>query len=155
MTSGKGQIDLANQLLKEIRGRREKMREYGEFVDLEGADIWLQKNTEWIKGKLPVIPSTEVEMKILDEENTLSGRTRIEKKKDVRVKITIFVSKNVLTRKNIQQAIKAVLIHEFCHVVSPSRSRQSYGNILSTGLGGVEEGSGLQGIKLRRKNLRG
>ena len=95
------------------------MIEYGEFVDLKGADIWLKKNAELIRGKLPTIPPTEVEMRILNEDNILSGRTRIENKRDVKVKITIFVSKNVLKRKNIQQAIKAVLIHEFCHVVSP------------------------------------
>lgn len=92
---------------------------YGEFVDPKKVDIWLQENAEWIKGKLPTIPHTEIEMKILDEDSVLSGRTRIEKRQDVKVKITIFVSKNVLTRKNIQPAIKAVLIHEFCHVVSP------------------------------------
>lgn len=91
----------------------------GEFVDLEEVDIWLGKVAEWIKGKLPNIPPTEVEMTILDEDNILSGKTRIEKKHDIKVKITIFISKNVLRRKNIQQAIKAVLIHEFCHVVSP------------------------------------
>jgi len=95
------------------------MRKNGECAGLNEVDLWLRENAEWIKGRLPPIPPTEIETKILDEDNILSGRTRIEKKQDVKVKITIFVSKNVLARKNIQQAIKAVLIHEFCHVVYP------------------------------------
>jgi len=95
------------------------LKKKDENVDLKELELWLQNNAEWIKAELPAIPSTEVEMKIIDEDNVISGRTRIEKKQDVKVKITIFISKNVLTRKNIQQAIKAVLIHEFCHIVSP------------------------------------
>ena len=53
-----------------------KMIKYGEFVDLKEVDIWLQKNAEWIKGKLPAIPHTGIDTKILDEDNILSGKTR-------------------------------------------------------------------------------
>ena len=90
-----------------------------EFVNFKEVDMWLQKNADLIKHEFPSMPNSEIEIRILDEDNILSGKTRIEKKQDLKVKITIFVSKNVLKRKNIKQGIKAVLIHEFCHIVSP------------------------------------
>jgi len=80
----------------------------------------LNRTAEWVKGRLPPVPESTVEMKVLDEDNVLTENARIDKVGDVlAAKIMIFVSKNLLSRSGAEVAVKAVLVHEFCHLVHP------------------------------------
>ena len=75
-----------------------------------------------IKNKLEIkVAFTEnimTKMQIEEDDNILSGKTTIKiKDNKPEVIVTIFVSKNILKKKNIKQGIRLVLIHEFCHLV--------------------------------------
>ena len=83
---------------------------------------WINRTVEWIKSQLEdemafpenIITGIQVE----EKNNILSGKTTIRAKDNKpEITITIFVSNNVLKKKNIEQGIKLVLIHEFCHLV--------------------------------------
>jgi len=84
----------------------------------------MKEMIDYIKSKLSkvwILP-TSVEIVIEDKPNVLEGKTTIQKHKGditARATITIFLSRNLVRRKNIRQAIKLVLIHEYCHVVNP------------------------------------
>ena len=81
---------------------------------------WLKQRAEEIKARIPfVFPQIDYQVQIEEEEGVLSGRTRLEKKKEVNVIITVFMSRNLLERPNLEPATKLILIHELCHVVSP------------------------------------
>lgn len=77
---------------------------------------------EWIKTRISLdFPETRIKLEVEKEDNRLSGHTIIKKVKDeIVVLITLHVSENLFERKGIKQATKLILIHEFCHVVSPA-----------------------------------
>jgi len=82
---------------------------------------WLKQRAEEIKARIPfAFPQINYQVQIEEKEGVLSGRTRLEKKNDeVNVTITVFMSRNLLERPNLEPAIELILIHELCHVVSP------------------------------------
>lgn len=82
---------------------------------------WIRWTEEWIKSKIPFkFPEVKVKMEFENKPNILSGKTRIEKRRNkVKVIVTIYISKNLLGKKNIQFAIKSIMVHEFCHIVNP------------------------------------
>lgn len=83
--------------------------------------VWLKKTENWIKNKFAFsLPETIVSMEIIKRGVILDGHTTITKEDNIiKAIITIHVSESVLGKKNIQQGIKLVLIHEFCHIISP------------------------------------
>jgi len=83
--------------------------------------VWLKKTADDIKEKIPFdFPEVKVKIVKRKKDNILEGQTRIEKRHEkLTITITIYVSYNLFARKNIYQAIRMVLIHEFSHVISP------------------------------------
>lgn len=91
----------------------------------------LERLVLWMRGKVPFeVMSIETRMKVEEQDNILSGKTRIEKKSDkLHATITLFISKNLFKRKNIQQGIKCIMVHEFCHTINlknPNSVMQKY-----------------------------
>lgn len=89
--------------------------------------VWMEKLITWIKDKIPFeLPHIETEIVVEKKNNILSGRTRFSVGK---ITITLFISKNILAKRNIAQGIKCVIVHEFCHVVNlhnPDLVMQTY-----------------------------
>lgn len=91
----------------------------------------LEKLADIIKVRIPFdFPSIEYKLSITDTPNVLSGHTRIEKKENVKVTITLHITRSLLARPNIKNAIKMVLAHELCHVVKPFNPDKVMGEFL-------------------------
>jgi len=81
---------------------------------------YLDSISEKIKDKIHfAFPNIQYKFSFKDKPNILYGRTKIEKKDKVKAIITIHISKNLLSRANIKNAVKIILAHELCHVVNP------------------------------------
>lgn len=91
------------------------------MIEKDANDVWLKRTADEIKKKIPFnFPEVEIKIGEKEEDNILSGKTRIEKRHGkLTVTVTIYISQNLFARKNIRQAVKMVLIHELCHVVNP------------------------------------
>jgi hypothetical protein len=76
-------------------------------------DIW-QISRE-IKEKLPLKDNPPLFLHITEQKDVLSGRTL---KRGGSTLIFIILSREALGRKALLQAIKLVLIHEYCHVIN-------------------------------------
>ena len=113
-----GELTREGKLIKEYKIPNQL---YG-FYSL--TSVWLKQTEKWIRTKIPLqFPDVKVRMEIVEEPNMLlDGRTRIKKKMNVStydIDVRIRVSKNLLRKKNISSAIKMIIVHELCHVVSP------------------------------------
>lgn len=83
--------------------------------------VWMKRTEKWIRSKIPFqLPNAKVKLKVEKKDDVLDGITRIEKRgSNIVITVRIHISKNLLRKKNIQFAIKCVMIHEFCHIASP------------------------------------
>lgn len=82
----------------------------------------LEKIAEWIRRQIPLKLPENIELRkeLHKEDNVLFGHTKIQKvENQIKITITLHISNSLLERKGIQEGIKIILVHEFCHVVNP------------------------------------
>ena len=85
-------------------------------------DESLEKIAEWIKNQIPLKLPENIELRkeLHKEDDVLFGHTKLQKiKNEVKVTVTLHISNNLLERKGIQEGMKIVLVHEFCHIINP------------------------------------